>query len=325
MKNTMTSRTARANRHDRPSDALSRYLRSGRCDELVRQYVDASLAGNTLRAYRSDLNHFIAWGGSIPSSQEELASYVAHHANTLAYTTLSRHLIAIARAHAAEDLESPTRSELVRATLQGVRRSSRKAIRQVAPLQKEQVLAMVRRLSGLRGLRDTALLLIGFSAALRRSELVSLNVEDVRFTDEGTVLRLRRSKTDQNGEGRDIAIPFVHGRYCPSRSLLAWLHASGITSGALFCRIGRYDQMMPQRLSAQSVALIIKKRAECIGLDPHLYSGHSLRAGFVTNATNKGASSSSIREQTGHQSDAMLQRYVRNKQIFTGNPNLKIW
>ena len=307
------------------ASTLAQYLASDQCDATVRHYLDATLAGNSLRAYQADMKHFMAWGGRIPASPECVARYLACHADHLACSTLSRRLVAIARAHAAQGLASPTDSVLVRATLQGVRRSRGSAVRQVAALQKTQVLQMVRGLTGLRGLRDKAMLLIGFASALRRSELVALNVEDVRFTNEGTIIRLRRSKTDQEGHGRDIAIPRVGGRNCPSRNLLAWLQASGISTGALFRRINRYDQLLPQRLTAQSVALIVKQRAALAGLDSKLYSGHSLRAGFVTNAAKGGASSASIRGQTGHKSDAMVQRYIRDSQLFTGNANLKIW
>lgn len=198
-------------------------------------------------------------------------------------------------------------------------------MRQAVPLQKTQLLKMVRGLQGLRGLRDTALLLIGFASALRRSELVALDVEDIQFTKEGTIIRLRRGKTDQEGRGREIAIPHVSGKHCPSQSLQAWLAASEITTGAVFRRINRYDQLLPQRLMAQSVALIIKQRAENSGLDPARFSGHSLRAGFVTNAARRGASSANIRVQTGHKSDGMVQRYIRDSQLFTDNPNRKIW
>lgn len=307
------------------ADSLAHYLTGSQCDASVRKYLDAALADNTLRAYRTDIKHFMAWGGVIPATPEQVATYVAHHATTLASSTLTRRLVAIARAHASQGIESPTNTELVKATLQGVRRSRGSAVRQVAPLQKTQVLRMVRGLHGFRGLRDTALLLIGFASALRRSELVSLNVEDVQFTGEGTIIRLQRSKTDQEGRGRDIAIPRVRGRSCPSKSLQAWIQASGIVDGALFRRVNRYDQLLPQRLTPQSVALIIKQRAELAGFDAKVLSGHSLRAGFVTNAAKGGASSSSIRVQTGHKSDAMLQRYIRNSQLFSNNPNLKIW
>lgn len=305
--------------------SVARYLAGDHRDAAVCKYIAAALADNTLRAYRADLQHFMAWGGSIPTTPERVAMYIAHHATILANTTLARRLVAIARAHAAQGFESPTRSELVRSTLQGVRRSKNSAVRQVAPLRKSHVLQMVCGLHGLRGLRDTALLLLGFASAMRRSELVSLNVEDIRFSDEGTIIRLRRSKTDQESKGHEIAIPRVRGRYCPTRVVQAWLEAAEIRQGALFRRVNRYDQVQAQRLTAQSVALIVKQRAAAVGLDPAVFSGHSLRAGFVTDAASRGASSSSIRAQTGHRSDAMLQRYIRKSELFTDNPFLKIW
>ena len=325
MNNKLTANIVKQRAAKKSADTVVQYLASDQCDSSVRQYIDAALADNTLRAYSADLKHFIAWGGVIPATPEQVATYIAHHAKCLAYTTLSRRLIAIARAHISQGMSSPTSSAIVRATLKGVRRSRCCAVRQVAPLQKLQVLQMVRGLQGLRGLRDTALLLIGFASAMRRAELVSLDVEDVQFSEQGAIIRLRRSKTDQAGQGRDIAIPHFRGRNCPIRNLLAWIEASGITSGALFRQVNRYDQLLPHRLMAQSVALIIKQRAAAAGFDARLFSGHSLRAGFVTNAANSGASSASIRAQTGHKSDAMLQRYIRNSQLFSNNPNLKIW
>lgn len=305
--------------------SVAGYLNSKQCDATVRQYLGAALAANTVRAYQADLKHFIAWGGKIPATPELLARYLAQQATSTAGSTLSRRLVAIERAHAAEGFASPTKSELVRTTLRGIRRTQGKAIRQVAPLLKSQLVAMVRGLRGLRGLRDRALLLIGFASAMRRSELVSLNIEDIQFFDEGLTIRLRQSKTDQEHQGRDIAIPWVRGRHCPGRCLQKWLEASGITTGALFRRVNRYDQVLPQRLSAQSVALIVKQRAAAAGLDASKFSGHSLRAGFVTDAAKNGTTSSSIRMQTGHKSDTMLQRYIRGGQIFRDNPNLKIW
>ena len=325
MKIKITANTPLHQRDAAPGKSVAQYLKGRQCDASVRKYLDAALSDNTLRAYCADLKHFVGWGGVVPASPELVATYIAHHADILASTTLSRRLVAIARAHVAQGLASPTSSELVKATLQGVRRSRGSSVRQAAPLQKSQVVKMVQGLHGLRGLRDTALLLVGFASALRRSELVSLDAEDVQFTSEGTLIRLRRGKTDQEGRGRDIAIPRVRGRHCPSRNLLAWIEAAGITTGALFRQVNRYDQLLPHRLMAQSVALIIKNRAEHAGFDPTLFSGHSLRSGFVTNAAKRGASSSSIRAQTGHTSDAMLQRYIRDSKLFADNPNLKIW
>lgn len=150
-----TNKNADTKKADR--SVLTQYLTGEQCDESVRQYLDAALADNTLRAYRADIKHFIAWGGVIPDTPEQVALYIAHHATSLANSTLSRRLVGIARAHAEQGFVSPTDSELVRATLRGVRRSRGSSVRQVAPLQKLQILKMVRGLHGLRGLRDAAL------------------------------------------------------------------------------------------------------------------------------------------------------------------------
>lgn len=321
-----TTKNGKHNNHNEKSANLLTQKLSNKCDAAVRIYLDAALADNTLRSYRSDIKHFVAWGGSIPASQERVATYVAQHAMTLSSATLSRRVVAIGRAHTAQGLPSPAHSELVRATMQGIRRKRGRTPRQVAALQKNDVVRVVKDLKGLRGLRDRALLLIGFAGAFRRSELISLDVDDVQFAPEGAMIRLRRCKTDQEGRGRVIAIPYVRGgKYCPCRALQSWLSAAGIVAGALFVRVNRYDQVLPARLSAQSVALIIKERVAAVGLNPEIYSGHSLRAGFATNAALSGASSSSIRAQTGHTSDAMLQRYIRSSQLFVGNPNLRVW
>jgi site-specific recombinase XerD len=304
---------------------LSQYLSSSQCDEKVRKYIEASHADNTVRAYQADLKHFIQWGGTIPETAERVAAYLAQYATTHSVSTLTRRLVAIGHAHTTGCHVSPTASELVRATMQGIRRSIGSTQRQVAPLQKSDLLQMVRGLKGLRGLRDRAILLVGFSAALRRSELVSLDMSDVQFTAEGLLIRLRHSKTDQEGRGRTIAIPNARGRHSPNRALMDWIEASGISEGALFRRISRADNVLPERLAGQSVALIIKARASQAGLESDRLSGHSLRAGFVTNAAKNGASSSSIRRQTGHQSDAMLHRYIRGIGLFAENPNSKIW
>lgn len=298
------------------------------CDEdiaLVRSYLTAALSQNTLRSYRNDLNLFFAWGGQIPASPESIATYIARHAKNLSPATLSRRLVAISWAHGVKGLPSPTHSTLVKATIQGIRRKHGRPPKQAAALLKSDIIKLVRGLKGVRGKRDKAMLLLGFSAAFRRSELVSLDVSDLEFVADGILLRLRRSKTDQEGKGREIAVPYIGGRYCPCRAVQAWLHTSGIKDGALFRRIDKADQVLAGRLSPQSVSLIIKHRAYEAKLDPRLYSGHSLRSGFATSAAKAGASSASIRAQTGHQSDAMLQRYIRNSELFSGNANNKVW
>lgn len=291
----------------------------------VSDYLLAALAVNTKNAYQQDLKHFRQWGGHIPTTPESVASYLAAYATRLSVATLQRRVVAIGRAHTLQQLDSPTQSELVKATLQGIRRLNGSTQRHVLPALKQDILAMVKGLSGIKGVRDKALLLTGFAGAFRRSELVALQVEDLQFVKEGAVIHLRRGKTDQMGRGRDIAIPYAKGKTCPVRAIQDWLMQSGIESGTLFRGVSRYGCVMSQGLSAQSVALIVKARASAAGLNAAHYSGHSLRAGLVTTAAKAGVSSWKIRQQTGHQSDGMLQRYIRDSQLFTDNPNRKIW
>jgi len=291
----------------------------------VQQYLQASLSPSTRRAYSTDIAQFLLWGGHIPTSPARLASYIAEHAEKLSFATLCRRVVAIGRAHKIKQLDSPADSEIVKSTLQGIRRTKGSDQRRVAPVLLRDVRNMVRKLQGARGARDKALLLMGFAGAFRRSELVAIRVEDVRLVAEGLVIRLRRGKTDQGGMGRDIAIPHMRGNCCPVKAVVAWLAHSGITSGTLFRRVDRYGHITGAGLTPQSVALIVKERAGAIGLDPQHLSGHSLRAGFVTNASKGGASSWKIRQQTGHRSEAGVQRYIRDSQLFTDNPLGNIW
>ena len=285
----------------------------------VHQYLQASLSDNTRRAYSSDLAHFLRWGGRIPATPECLASYLAVHAGKLSFATLARRVVAIGKAHTSKCLPSPAHAAVVVATLQGIRRIYGSAQRRVTPALLHDVRAMVKGLHGLKGLRDQALLLVGFAGAFRRSELVAIQVEDVQFVEEGMVIHLRRGKTDQMGKGRDIAIPYVRGKYCPVKATKNWLAQAAIHEGALFRQINRHGQV-GQGLTPQSVALIVKQRAAAIGLDRQLYSGHSLRAGLITSAAQSGVSSWKICQQTGHQSEAVMRRYIRDSHLFTDNP-----
>ena len=291
----------------------------------VNRYLQASLSENTRRAYCNDVAHFLKWGGRIPATPESIASYLAVHATKLSVATLSRRVVAFGKAHTVKRLPSPTHSDLVTATLLGIRRTFGSAQRRVTPALLKDVQKMVKGLDGMKGLRDRALLLTGFAGGFRRSELVSILVEDVHFVDQGIVINLRRGKTDQTGKGREIAIPFVRGKFCPVTAIKDWLAHSTIKSGCLFRRVSRYGQVMDLGLSAQSVALIVKHRAKEIGLDPKNFSGHSLRAGLVTSAVKSGVSSWKICQQTGHQSSEMMQRYIRDGQLFTDNTVGTIW
>src|SRR5437763_2954962 len=188
--------------------------------DKVANYVCDSLSPNTRRAYLSDLAEFERWGGSIPASPEVVASYLADRADTLAVATLVRHLASISKAHEARGLPNPTRSELVRATLRGIRRTRGCAQREAKPLLRDDLLLLLdARGDGLKDIRDRALLLVGFAGALRRSELVGLDLGDIEHVRQGMVLTLRRSKTDQDGQGRKIGIPYGRSRWCTLAAL----------------------------------------------------------------------------------------------------------
>lgn len=285
----------------------------------VWDYVHASLAENTRRAYASDLAHFGAWGGRIPASDAMVASYLAAHADHLSVSTLSRRLAAIAKAHGGGP-SSPVRSPLVKATMRGIMRRHRRPPRQVKPLLRDDLFAVLAAMGDdLRDIRDRALLLIGFAGGFRRSELVGLDREDVEVVAEGLVINLRRSKTDQCGEGRQVAIPLGSSIWCPVVGLHDWLRRSGISSGALFRRIDRHGHLL-ERLSGEVVSLVIKTHAAAAGFSADGYSGHSLRAGFATSAAQAGLNSWDIRRQTGHASNSTLAGYVRQRRLFADHP-----
>jgi integrase len=286
----------------------------------VASYVRESLAPNTRRAYLSDLGEFERWGGSIPASAETVAAYLAARADTLAVASLVRHAASISKVHEARGLPNPTRAELVHSTLRGIKRRRGCAQREAMPLLRDDLLLVLDVMGdGLRDIRDKAVLLVGFAAALRRSELVGLDVEDIEHVRQGIVLHLRRSKTDQDGRGRKIGIPFGRTRSCPVAALDAWLAASEITEGAIFRPVDRHGRIQPSRLSGEAVSLVVRERVAAAWFDPAPYSGHSLRSGLATSAAQAGVPTWRIKAQTRHASDAMLSRYIRDGEMFSEN------
>jgi integrase len=206
---------------------------------------------------------------------------------------------------------------VVREVMKGIRRSLGVAQTSKSPLLPEDLVRMLSTLPNtLLGRRDRALLLLGFFAALRRSELVSLNVCDFEFVPEGIVLHLRRSKTDQEGQGRKIAVPsYSKASICPVRAIQQWLQVSGITEGAVF-RGTRGQSLTKKRLDAGDVARRVKASAARARLDASRFAGHSLRAGFVTAAAMNGAPERSIAVTTNHKNLEMLRRYIRHTYLF---------
>lgn len=281
----------------------------------ARVYIEASRSANTKRAYSSDLKAFCKWCeqrglSCLPAAPETVWSYLADVAEAMRPATLQRRLAAISVAHKTAGYDSPTSDEYVRSVLAGVRRRLGVAQAAKQALGVADIRAMVADLGDSAiDVRDRALLLLGFAGALRRSELVSLDVADVRFERAGVVLSLRRSKTNQEGNTEDVAIPYGSDlSTCPVRALQAWLEL--IDHGPLFSSIAR-GAHIGGRLSDHSVALVVKKLAAKVGLDAGKLAGHSLRSGFATSAARAGKSEAAIMRQTRHKSVVVARRYIR--------------
>lgn len=292
----------------------------------VREFIKASKAENTLRGYQADWRHFCGWCESrglqpLPAAADAVAAYIAECAGRLKVGSIQRRLNAIAEAHKAVGMESPTHTAIVRNVMKGIRRTRGTAPSQKSPALTDDIRAMVEAAhSGLIDLRDRALILLGFAGAFRRSELVGLAANDCAFGKDGLTVTLRRSKTDQTGEGRRVGIPYgSNPETCPVRTVQEWMEAAGITDGRLFRSINRHGKVQAGGLSGIDVARIVKKLAVRAGLDAAKYAGHSLRAGHATAAAIAGASERSIMNQTGHRSVQMVRRYIREGNLFREN------
>lgn len=257
----------------------------------------------------------------MPASPAVVVLYITDLASRVKPGTITRRLAAISVAHQREGHPSPTTDPAVREVARGIRRTMGTAVDEAAPATIGDVRKMVACLPDtLAGTRDRVALLVGFAGALRRSELVGLDVEDLTRRDEGMTALVRRSKSDQEAAGRKIALPFGTDEHtCPARAIDAWLDATEIESGPLLRSIDRHGNVGEGRLSSQSITAIIRSAATGAGLDASRYSGHSLRAGFATTAAAAGASERQIAAQTGHKSMEVLRRYVRHGSIFSDN------
>jgi site-specific recombinase XerD len=297
---------------------------------IVQAYQRASKSDATLRAYRSDAVLFQGWCAryrfsSLPASPEAVAGFLTHEADAgRSASTIGRRCAAIRYAHKLAGLPDPTESEDVRATVKGIRRTIGTAPNQKAAATAEVLAAMLMRTPDtLAGKRDRALLGLGFAGAFRRSELVALNVSDLREDKDGLRVLVRRSKTDQEGKGFEKAIP--HGRYIrPVALLREWLDAAGITEGPLFRQVGRSGRVRAvrqvgdeqPRLTTQAVADIIKRYAKAAGLDASTFGAHSLRAGYITTAAERGADLARIMDQSGHRDPRTVVGYIRRANAF---------
>lgn len=298
--------------------------------ELVskaRTFAASAKAPATRRAYQRDWSAFQAWcreSGlpSLPASPATVATYATYMIDEgLAVSTVQRAMVSISQAHKMAGHTSPTSSAVVLETLKGIRRAKGTAQIQKSPVLPNQIRTMLDLLpEGLLGVRDRAILLLGFAGGFRRSELVGLDVQDVEFTEDGMVVALRKSKTDQEGQGRRVGIPFGSSpSTCPVRSMRAWIDAASITIGPVLRPVGRWGHVAEQRLADRAVARVVQRYAHAVGFDAGRFGGHSLRAGLATAAARAGKSERAIMAQTGHRSVAMVRRYIREGSLFTEN------
>ena len=299
--------------------------------EKAREYINDAKSDNTKRAYRSDWQDFKQWCDSngslpLPADPATICLYLTQLVASRKVSTLQRRIAAIGQAHLAAGYSSPTTHISVRSLMRGIRRQIGSIQIGKAPLLIEHIRRMVNSLpSSKAGIRDKALILLGFSGAFRRSELIGLNFENIEFAKEGLIVTLSRSKTDQEGQGTKKGIPF--GNFddtCPVSALQEWLKTSDITTGAIFRGIDRHGNISEKRLTSKAVSLIIKRIAKKVGLDPEKYAGHSLRAGLATQASIAGASEIEIMNQTGHRSIVTLRRYIRDGNLFRQNAAAKV-
>ncbi len=293
--------------------------------EEARDYASQSKSVNTQRAYRSDWADFTAWCrdhhlAALPATPATVALYLTDRAKTCKTATLARRVAAISQAHQAADHPSPTKAQTVRQVAAGIRRAKGTKQEGKAPAVTDEVRLMVAAVPPtLLGARDRALLLLGFAGAFRRSELVALDVADVQQTRDGLVVTIGRSKTDQEGAGRTVGIPYGGcPQSCPVRALQDWLAAAGIAQGPLFRGL-KNDGALRGRLSDKGVARVVQRRAAAVGLAPTRYAGHSLRAGLATAAAAAGKSERAIMAQTGHKSLPMVRKYIREGDLFREN------
>lgn len=259
---------------------------------------------------------------ALPASPLVVAAYIAHmDAEGLGTSTIDVSLAAIVDRHRAARLPLPTNDTVVRDVRAGIRARRGTRPQGKAALGPFELQEMIDALPpDLSGIRDRALLLVGFGAALRRSELVALHAEHVTWHARGIVVLVARSKADQEGRGVEVPIHAAPGPLCPVDALRTWLHAASITTGPIFRSVSRWGRIGRAPLASRHVAEVVKRAARRVGLDPRSLAGHSLRAGFATTAASVGAHMAEIARVTRHESDATLRRYIRAGTMFDRDP-----
>ena len=298
--------------------------------------LEHSKAPNTIRAYKSyfsDFRIFCSRNGfrSIPSDPKVVSLYLTHLSrNEAKMSTLKRRLVSIGVIHKLKGHYLDTKHPSIIENIMGIKRRKGSIQRGKKPL----LISILKKVINvideqnkeeIKKFRDRSIILIGFSGGFRRNEIVSLDYDDLDFVSEGLKINIKRSKTDQFGEGTKKALPyFDNSQYCPVVSLQKWIKISNISSGPLFRRFSKGSKLSENRLTDQTVALIIKSYLQLAGVDSTNYSGHSLRSGFATSAAESGAEERSIMAMTGHKSTEMVRRYIKEANLFKNNALNKI-
>ena len=293
--------------------------------------LQSSKANNTVRAYKSD---FIDFGlfcvqngfKSLPSEPKIVSLYLTHlSVKNAKMSTLKRRLVSIGVIHKLKGHYLDTKHPSIIENIMGIKRRKGSYQKSKKPLLISILKAIInvidhQKKEEIKKFRDRSIILIGFSGGFRRNEIVSLDYDDLDFVPEGLKINLRRSKTDQFGKGLTKALPyFDNSQYCPVVSLKNWIEISKISSGPVFRRFIKGSKLSENRLTDQTVALLIKEYLQLAGIDSKNYSGHSLRSGFATSAAESGAEERSIMAMTGHKSTEMVRRYIKEANLFKNN------
>jgi len=294
-----------------------------------------SKANNTLRAYKSDFKDFGAFCAkhglnSLPSEPKIVSLYLTHLSANSKVSTLRRRLVSIGVVHKLKGHYLDTKHPVIIENLMGIKRKKGSIQIGKKPIlinHLKQIINVIdeQKIEDIKKLRNKTLILIGFGGGFRRAELTSIDHEDLDFVEEGLKITLRKSKTDQFGEGLVKGLPyFTNKKYCPVISLKNWLNLSKIKTGPIFRRFAKGSILTNHRLTDQSVVLIIKDSLNLAGIENKNFSGHSLRSGFATVAAESGADERSIMAMTGHKTSQMVRRYIREANIFKNNALNKI-
>jgi site-specific recombinase XerD len=298
--------------------------------------LQSSKANNTVRAYKSDFNDFglfCAQNGFkiLPSEPKVVSLYLTYlSTKEVKMSTLKRRLVSIGVIHKLKGYYLDTKHPSIIENIMGIKRRKGSIQKGKKPLlinYLKQVINTIDKEKNqeIKKLRDRSIILIGFSGGFRRNEIVSLDYDDLDFVQEGLKINLKRSKTDQFGDGSIKALPyFENSQYCPVVSILKWIEISKINSGALFRRFTKGSKLSNNRLSDQTVALLIKEYLKLAGIDNKNFSGHSLRSGFATSAADAGVEERNIMAMTGHKSTEMVRRYIKDANLFKNNALNKI-